>query len=316
MKYLISAQFLLISLLISGQKFPDSTKDGKYYEVNGANLWTVSFGQGNPLLLIAGGPGCSHDYMRSFDSLSLTSKLIYFDALGRGKSDTARDIRQYTLDRDIEDVEGLRKAFGYDKIDVLGQSYGGVVAQGYALKYPQHVSHQVLANTLHSYIAWQETNDNCNHQIMVSYPEIWEQLMKIRREGAVSCDPEHQRLYGLINTSMWFAYNPENLRMDKNYNADVPINMRIYYQMTGKDGDFIVESDLGNFDYRKELKNLKMPVLILAGRFDGVAIPSMETKYKEYCPQAQFVMFEKSGHQPQIEQPAETFAIIRGFLKK
>src|SRR5690349_23703081 len=49
--------------------------------------------------------------------------------------------------RDIEDIEGLRIALHFDKMNVLGHSYGGVVAQGYALKYPQHVKHLILANT-------------------------------------------------------------------------------------------------------------------------------------------------------------------------
>jgi len=94
------------------------------------------------------------------------------------------------------------------------------------------------------------------------------------------------------------------------------MNTKLYYQMVGKDGDFIVGSDIGTFDYRKDLKNLKMPILILAGRFDRAAVPWMMVKYKEYCPQAQFVLFEKSCHNTFIEEPAKTFELIRTFLSK
>jgi proline iminopeptidase len=59
-----------------------------------------------------------------------------------------------------------------------------------------------------------------------------------------------------------------------------------------------------------------MPVLITAGRYDRVAVPWMSIKYKEYCPQAEFVMFEQSGHNPYIEEPSKTFELIRTFLKK
>ena len=86
--------------------------------------------------------------------------------------------------------------------------------------------------------------------------------------------------------------------------------------MVGKDGDFIVGNDIGNFDFRKQLKDLKMPVLIIAGRFDRVAVPWMQVKYKQYCPQAQFVMFERSGHNPQVEERSKEFTLIRDFLKK
>jgi proline iminopeptidase len=84
--------------------------------------------------------------------------------------------------------------------------------------------------------------------------------------------------------------------------------------MVGKDGDFIVGSDIGNFDYRKDLKDLKMPVLIYGGRYDRVAVPEMMVKYKEYCPQAKFVMFEHSGHNPQVEEPQKLFALLNDFL--
>ena len=84
--------------------------------------------------------------------------------------------------------------------------------------------------------------------------------------------------------------------------------------MVGRDGDVLVGNDIGNFDYRKELKNLKMPVLIYGGRFDRVAVPAMMVKYRTYCPQAKFVMFEKSGHNPQVEEPAKLFKIIEEFL--
>jgi proline iminopeptidase len=86
--------------------------------------------------------------------------------------------------------------------------------------------------------------------------------------------------------------------------------------MVGKDGDFIVGSDIGNFDFRKQLKDLKMPILVIGGRYDRVAVPSMMVKYKQYCPQAQFVMFENSGHNPQVEEPAAELLLLRTFLSK
>ncbi len=84
--------------------------------------------------------------------------------------------------------------------------------------------------------------------------------------------------------------------------------------MVGRDGDFIVGSDIGNFDFRSKLKNLKMPVLIYGGRFDRVAVPEMMVKFKEYCPQARFVMFEYSGHNPQVEEPSGLFPLLQQFL--
>lgn len=310
---------LLVYFLIGqtfGQSYPDSEKDGKYVTVNGARLWVVTVGKGQPLILVPGGPGGTHVGLRRFDSLAKDNMLVYYDAFGRGKSDTAKKTEEYSLERDIEDLQGLRKALKLDKVNLLGHSYGGLVVQGYAVKYPEHVSHLVLANTFHSYLMWQANDDNCNHEMKTNYPEMWEQLMALREKGVISSDPEHQRLYGTVPYGFLYAYNPDNFvsRGAKPYpNA---FNTKLYYQMVGKDGDFIVGSDIGNFDYRSQLKDLKMPVLIYGGRYDRVAVPSMMVKYKQYCPQAQFVMFERSGHNPQVEEPGKLFPLLEKFLKQ
>ena len=313
---------LLICLLFLcfggfAQEFPNSLTDGKYYTVNGAKLWVVTVGSGNPLFLIAGGPGGTHLGLRDFDSLSVKghNKLIYYDGFGRGKSDTAKDVSEYSLERDIEDLEGLRQAMHLDKISLLGHSYGSLVAQGYALKYGQNVSHLIIANGFHSYVMWQENDDNSNHEIKENYPDVWKDLMAFREQGGISSDSIHQSIYSRVPYGFLYAYNPDKFRGGGKSTYPNRFNSKLYYQMVGKDGDFYVTSDIGNFDFRKDLINLKMPILILAGRYDRVAVPSMMVKYKEYCPQAKFVMFEHSGHNPQVEEPEKEFPIIVDFLK-
>lgn len=90
MKKLISVLLILTNFAWYAQTFPSSQTDGKYYTVNSYKLWTVSFGSGDPLFFIAGGPGGTHYGLRSFDSLSTSNTLVYYDGLGRGKSDTAK----------------------------------------------------------------------------------------------------------------------------------------------------------------------------------------------------------------------------------
>ena len=320
MKKTISLLTLIFILLQAyTQTLPDSQKDGKYILVNGARLWVVLVGKGDPLFIIPGGPGGAHISYRDFDPLAAHNMIVYFDAFGRGKSDTAKDMKEYTLDRDIEDVEGLRAGLHLDQINVLGHSYGGLVAQGYAIRYPQHVKHLVLANTFHSFIMWQKNDDNSNHEIKTNYPEIWDALMKIREKGAVSSDPEHQAIYGQVPYGFLYSYNPDNFQRRPRPAMPTapypnPNNTKLYYQMVGKDGDFIVGSDIGNFDFRTRLKSLTMPVLIYGGRFDRVAVPEMMIKFKAYCPQARFAMFEFSGHNPQVEEPEKLFPLLNEFL--
>jgi proline iminopeptidase len=314
MKYLITIiTFFFLFLELPAQKLPDSFTDGKFITVNGARLWVVVAGKGDPLVIIPGGPGNNHYGYRAFDSLANNNMLIYFDAFGRGKSDTAKDVREYSLDRDIADLEALRIAMHFDKWNVLGHSYGGLVAQGYALKYPNRVMHLVLANTFHSFIMWQKNDDNSNHEIKTNYPEVWAALMAIRDSGAVSSDDKHQEIYGRVPYGFLYAFNPLNFKQPLRSYPN-PFNSKLYYQMVGKDGDFIVGNDIGNFDFRKDLKSLRMPVLIYGGRYDRVAVPEMMIKFKEYCPQAKFIFFERSGHNPQVEEPGKLFPLLQQFL--
>jgi proline iminopeptidase len=316
MKNILILLLCHLAFILQAQQFPDSEKDGKYYTINGAQIWTVTVGKGDPIFLIAGGPGGTHYGLRHFDSLASTNTLVYFDGLGRGKSELAKNVSAYSLDRDIRDLDALRTAMGYDKIIVLGHSYGGVVAQGYAIKHPDKVKKLLLVSTFHSYAMWQENCDNANHEIRTNYPEVWDTLMVVREQGVVSSDPIHQQIYGRVPYGFMYAYDPGKFVQSGRKPYPNAFNAEVYFQMVGRDGDFIVGSDIGTYNYRKELKDLKMPVLIVAGRYDRVAVPWMMVKYKTYCPQATFIMFERSGHNPQVEEPQALFGLMRDFLQR
>ncbi len=302
--------------LLYSQTIPDSWKDGTYYTINGAKIWTLRYGQGDPLFVIAGGPGGAHIGMRRLDSLAAQCTLVYYDAFGRGQSDTAKNVKDYSLDRDVSDLEALRIAMNYEQINIFGHSYGTLVAQAYAIQYPDRVKHLILSAPFHSHAMWQENDDNYNREIRVNYPEVWDTLTILRKQGFRSSDPIHQEVYGRVPYGFLYAYNPENFITRNKKPYPNRFNSKLYYQMVGRDGDFKVGSDIGSFDFRKKLKFLKMPVLILAGRYDRVAVPWMMVQYKKFCPQAEFHMFEKSGHNSFIEEPESTFSIVRTFLEK
>ncbi|HEY4798779.1 MAG TPA: alpha/beta hydrolase [Bacteroidia bacterium] len=317
MKKIIFLSLLCISLktISSGQtKFVHP--EGKYVTVNGAKLWVETLGKGDPLFLISGGPGGAHVGLHSFDSLKNSCTLVYIDNFGRGKSDTAKNVSEYSVSRDIEDVEGIRKTLGYDKINLLGHSYGSIVVQGYAIKYPERTRHLIIADGFFSGEMWQANDDNSNHEIKTNYPEVWEQVMKLRDEGAHSSDAKHAEVYGKVPYGFLYAYNPEKFLKGGDPTYPNRFNSKLYYQLVGDDGDFIIGGDIAKIDFRKQLKELKMPVLVVAGRYDRVSVPSFAIQYKKYCPQAQFEMFEKSGHNPQVEEPEKEFKIIRAFLTK
>ena len=194
---------------------------GDYAVVNGAKIWYEIEGNGKPLLLIPGGPGNAHYFHPWFSQLADSVKVICFDAFGRGKSDRAKSPGEYTFSRDVEEIEGLRKALGFEKISVLGHSYGGLVAQAYALKYPNSVDKLILSNTLYDAEMWQANNDNCNNEIKNQYPEIWDSLMTLRAAGQHSSSKECQELYGRLPAGLFYFYRtvgftPSSMSIDKN----------------------------------------------------------------------------------------------------
>jgi len=290
----------------------DNESAGSYSTINGEKIWYQVKGEGEPIVLIPGGPGNSHLYFIPwFDDLAKNYKVIYFDAFGRGKSSRAKKREEYSFQRDVDDLEGLRKALGIDKWNVLGHSYGGMVAQAYALQHPDAVIKLILVDTFYDAEMWQENDDNSNYEFRNQYPDEWEKLMQIREEGYLSSSPEHIKLYN-IPSGILYYYNPDNA--SKMRSDSLSWNTEVYYQIVGDDGDFIIGGDIGKLDFRRELKNLKMPVLVTAGRYDRISDPRFAVKYKDYIPGAKFVMFEKSGHNPYVEEQDKFFKVLNDFL--
>ena len=158
---------------------------------------------------------------------------------------------------------------------------------------------------------WQANNDSYNHEIKNQYPEVWEKIQQLRAQGFRSSAKEHQEVYGTVPAGLLYFYDASNA--DKQV---VEFNPDVYYTIAGDDADFLIDGDIAKLDFRMELNNLKMPTLILAGRFDRVALPHFSIQFKEYAPQAEFVMFEKSGHYPYIEESTKMFEVVNRFLNE
>lgn len=88
----------------------------------------------------------------------------------------------------------------------------------------------------------------------------------------------------------------------------------MYVEIIGRDGDFDVSGSMINQDYRQQLKDVKAKTLIIAGRYDGVSTPEFAVQYKTFMPQAQFVMFEQSAHNPYLEEPEKFYGLFESFF--
>src|SRR5690349_1773760 len=119
-----------------------------FVDGNGVMLYYLTFGRGEPLLILHGGPGASHDYFLPYLlPLARHHRLVFIDERGSGRSQPLENLSGYTIENMVEDVETVRQALNLGKISLLGHSYGGALAQAYALKYQRNLDHLILAST-------------------------------------------------------------------------------------------------------------------------------------------------------------------------
>lgn len=287
---------------------------GRHVDVGTTRLWIEEEGRGEPLLLLAGGPANSHlTFHPYFSALADTHRVIYVDYRGRGRSDAVADPRLVTFAGDVADIAALIEALGLGPVNLYGFSYGGMVAQAIALDHPALVRRLVLANTVHSAEMWQKNHENINRELELQYPEVWEQVLALRAEGVRSTDPRVQRLYAVHSKLVRF-YNPDNaaklLSEPGSRNAD------LYPVFAGEDVEFFIGGEVARLpDFRPRLKDLAMPTLILAGRYDRALYPKYQYEFARSAPQAEFTWMERSGTFAHIEEPDAVMALLRRFLR-
>src|SRR5436853_1292323 len=122
-----------------------------FVDANGVLIYYVTLGKGDPLVIVHGGPGASHDYFLPWLlPLARHNRVVFIDERGSGRSEKLEDVKQYTVENMVEDIESVRQALGLGKISLFGHSFGGVLAEAYALKYQSNLSHLILGSTFAS----------------------------------------------------------------------------------------------------------------------------------------------------------------------
>ncbi|MEH6534830.1 MAG: alpha/beta fold hydrolase [Psychroserpens sp.] len=303
-------------LSLQAQTDPDIFEkfESKFYTIDGYKINVEVLGEGDPIFFLPGGPGNSHDYMQgAFGHYYKTNTVVFFDWLGRGKSDNAKALSEYSVENDVEMIEKLRKLLKFDKISLVGHSYGTVPAQAYAIKYKDKVDKMVLINGFHSGAMWQANCDSYNHYAKTHFPEKWKAVDSLRSLGYLSSQEPLKTVYGNFPTKYIYYHNTKLTSKSpktkhKSWAGDV------YTTIIGVDGDFDVSGSMINQDYRQQLKDVNAKTLVVAGRYDGVSTPEFAVQYKIFMPKARFEMFEQSGHNPYLEEPEKFYALFDNFM--
>jgi proline iminopeptidase len=289
-----------------------------FVDANGVLIYWKSIGSGAPLFVVHGGPGASHDYfLPHLVPLARTNRLIFIDERGSGRSERLENAKLYTVERMVEDVEAVRRALALGKIALLGHSFGGVLAQAYAFKYPENLSSLILCSTFHTTKAINKALADIKAKMD---PELRARIEKMEKDGLYGKGKAYERgrYPADYMTAAWaegyFPYLYQK-RPDANYDPSPGPMMgwEVYREMWGSTGEYVVDGNLGNLDYSEKLKSIRVPTLITVGDHDESA-PWISEEMQKLIPGSKLVVLPMSGHMTFVDQPEMFRKAVTDFL--
>jgi proline iminopeptidase len=291
-------------------------KEG-FVDSHGVLIYYTEVGRGEPLVVVHGGPGASHDYFLPWLlPLARHNRVVFIDERGSGKSERLEDPSVYTVENMVEDVEAVRGALQLGRINLLGHSYGGVLAQAYALKYQSHLSHLVLCSTFSSTRGMNEVFVRMKANMS---PELRNRIDKLEKSlFGNGRDYEKNRYTPDYMIAAWgegyLPYLYQN-HPDANYDpvANGVMSWDLYREMWGSNGEFVIDGNLKSVEYTERLPSIKVPTLITAGDHDECD-PSLSKIMNEKIAGSKLVILPKSGHMTFVDQSTMFIRTVDEFL--
>ena len=258
--------------------------------VGNFKVWTKRFGN-NPrikVLLLHGGPAFTHEYMECFESFFPKEGFEFYeyDQLGSYYSDQPKDSSLWTIEHFVDEVEQVRKAIGATKENfyVLGNSWGGMLAMEYALKYQDNIKGLVVGNMMASIPDYEKYNAALRDQMRKS---LVDSLQNYEAKGMYK-DSTYQSLvfneYYLQHLCRLPEWPDPLQRAFKHFNEE------IYVMMQGP-SEFKTGGRLIHWNIKDRLKEIKVPTLMIGAKFDTMDPKAMEDQSKAvqhghylYCP--------------------------------
>jgi proline iminopeptidase len=250
------------------------------------------YGTGNPIVLLAGGPGMNPAYMVPVAKMLASGgrRVMLLHQRGTGGSADAISCRdRMNLAGAIADLEALRTHLQLEKLTIAGHSWGGMLAMAYAQAYPDRVAGLLLLDTGPMNDPGFST-ESANVHARLS-PE--ERAALQQAKGAAQIDAIEEKAY--------FADSGKVGRLQES----IPSGEPMWYESVGQ----LIGTSLGKFDVVDGMRNLKAPVMLVFGRFDpGFFIAG---QIQEVQPNSRLIVIEHAGHYFWLEDPAETAAILK-----
>lgn len=279
---------------------PAEPRESGLTKTTAAPLYWAQYGPAgkDPLVVLHGGPGASHDYLLpQMLHLAENHDVLFYDQRGGGRSRTD-DQDPVTWRTHIDDLAAIVKEFTLDPLTIVGYSWGGLLAVLYALEAVDSPDRLLLidpAPLAKRYRVQFEDEFRTRNQA----PAILQMRAELEASGLRETDPEayRHRLFEL-SVAGYFAH-PENAR------DLTPFRVIARTQQS-------VWDSLGDYDLIPRLGEIRCPTLIVHGRDDPIPVESSIEGAKAM--NARLVVLDDCGHVPYVEQPAALFAAVDEFL--
>jgi proline iminopeptidase len=253
-----------------------------------------------PVIVANGGPGLSHVYMMQNDvwpRIAQHRQVVFYDQRGTGGSKRVSPDAPFGMDAQVADLDAVRAKFGFQKFDLVGDSYGGLLAMAYAAAHPEHIQRLVLSDSAAP--AWKDIV-----RILPDvFPDVQEKIAASEKNPPPGTNPAEQ---GIRNHFLMLFYSEKN--------RDTYLAGAKDLGSTPQTGA-AVQRATRTLDLTAELPKFTFPTLVITGRYDMNVAPLTAWKIYKAIPGAKFVVFEESGHLPSYEEPAKYVKVIDDFFR-
>jgi proline iminopeptidase len=317
MKTKIIYLFLITILLVQCNDFQKNTdirlsSSEGYISLNDSiELYYKLIGSGaDTIVFLHGGPGLPSYYlMADLKPLAFNHTLLFYDQRGCGKSTPIKDTLLLDASNYVSDLEAIRQHFGISKMNIVGHSWGGLLAGLYASSYPEFVKKMVLIASCPPAMKyeWDDFSPNLYAKFdsleMGEVNRTWDD--RFAREDYIKACWDHWTIFikayysnPILTRNMWgdVCNCPSSTIDFNNHHWFIPM------------------ASLGEWDFSEKMKNFNFPVFIMHGIDDPMPLGCAQA-WEDLLPDAQLSVFKDAGHFPQVEKPELFFSQFNQFFK-
>lgn len=283
---------------------------------NGYHLWTNTQGEDDiHLLALHGGPGGNHEYWEDaaeqLKKQGLNVQVTMYDQLGSLYSDQPdfsdpEIAKKYlTYEYFLDEVDEVRKKLGLDNFYLIGQSWGGLLVQEYAVKYGQHLKGAIISSMVDEIDEYVDRVNELREKTLS--PEAVAFMKECEAKNDYS-NPKYQEYVQVMNEQYVDRKQPSKLYHLKDLGGTA------VYNVFQGDNEFVITGKLKDWHFRDQLKNIKVPTLITFGEHETMPIETAKTM-NSLIPNSQLVTTPDGGHHHMVDNPNVYYKHLADFIR-